>query len=81
MKNWIYGLNLHINLGGSVIKKLSPTQETQVRSLGQVDPLEKEMTTHSSILAWETPWTEEPVGLYSLRDCKRVRYDLATKQQ
>ena len=38
----------------------------QVRSLGQEDPLEKEMVTHSSILAWEIPWTEEPVGLQSI---------------
>ena len=37
--------------------------ETQVQSLGQEDPLEEEMTTHSSILAWEIPWTEEPGGL------------------
>ena len=41
-------------------------EETQVRSLGLEDPLEKEMATHSSILAWETPWTEEPGGLQSL---------------
>ena len=81
MRNWIYGLNSHINLGGSVIKKLSPKQEMQVQSLSQEDPLEKEMTTYSSILAWEFPWTEEPARLHSLRDCKRVRYDLATKQQ
>ena len=40
--------------------------ETQVRSLGQEDPLEKEMATHSSILAWKIPWTEEPGGLPSL---------------
>ena len=38
-------------------------QETQVRSLGQEDALEKEITTHSSILAWKIPWTEEPGGL------------------
>ena len=38
-------------------------QQTQVRSLGQEDPLEKEMATQSSILAWEIPWTEEPDGL------------------
>ena len=38
------------------------TQETRARSLGQEDPLEKGMATHSSILAWETPWTEEPGG-------------------
>ena len=41
-------------------------QEMQVRSLGQEDPLEKEMATHSSILAWEIPWTEEPGGLQSI---------------
>ena len=41
------------------------TQEMQVQSLGQEDPLEKEMTTHSSTLAWEIPWTEEPGGLQS----------------
>ena len=38
-------------------------QETQVRSLGQEDPLEEEMVAHSSILAWRVPWTEKPVGL------------------
>ena len=41
-------------------------QETQVQSLGEVDPLEKEMVTHSSILAWQIPWTEEPDGLQSM---------------
>ena len=41
-------------------------QEMGVRSLGQEDPLEKEMATHSSILAWEIPWTEEPGGLQSM---------------
>ena len=41
-------------------------QETQVRSLGQEDPLEKEMATHSSILVWKIPWTEEPRGLQSI---------------
>ena len=40
-----------------------PMQEMQVRSLGQEDPLEEETGTHSSILAWEIPWTEEPSGL------------------
>ena len=38
-------------------------QETQVRSLGREDPLEKEMATHSSVHAWEIPWTEDPGGL------------------
>ena len=42
---------------------LPAMQELQVRSLGLEDPLEKEMATHSSILAWEMPWTEEPGGL------------------
>ena len=41
-------------------------QDTQVQSLGQEDPLEKEMTTHSSILAWSIPWTKEPGGLLSI---------------
>ena len=44
---------------------MQETQETRVRSLGQEDPLEEEMATHSSILAWKIPWTEEPGGLQS----------------
>ena len=47
------------------LKRLPPMWETRVRSLGQEDPLEKEMATHSSILAWRIPWTEEPGGLQS----------------
>ena len=47
------------------IKRLPAMQETRVRSLGWEDPLEKEMATHSSTLAWRTPWTEEPGGLQS----------------
>ena len=47
-----------------------PMQETRVRLLGLEDPLEKEMATHSSILAWEIPWTEEPGG-YSPWGCKK----------
>ena len=47
------------------VKNLSAMQETWVRSLGREDPLQKEMATHSSILAWRIPWTEEPVGYYS----------------
>ena len=47
------------------LKRLPGMQETQVRSLGWEDPLEKEMTTHSNILAWKIPRTEEPGGLYS----------------
>ena len=49
-------------------------------SLGQKDPLEKEMVTHSNILAWKMPKTEEPDGLQSV-GLQRVRYDLATKQR
>ena len=49
------------------VKKISlPMQKMQVRSLGLEDPLEKEMATHSSILAWEIPWTEKPGGLQSM---------------
>ena len=47
-------------------KNVPTMQETQVRFLGQEDPLEKEMTTHSSVLAWRIPWTEEPGGLQSM---------------
>ena len=46
--------------------KNPPAMETQVQYLGQEDPLEKEMATHSSILAWRLPWTEEPGGLQSM---------------
>ena len=46
-----------------MVKNLHATWETQVSSLGQEDPLEKEMATDSSILAWRIPWTEEPDGL------------------
>ena len=52
--------------GDSVVKNLLPIQEMQVRSLGWADPLEKETATHSSILAWEIPWTEEPGRLRSM---------------
>ena len=52
-------------------------QETQVQTLGREDPLEKGMATHSSILAWEIPWTEEPGGLQSMGS-QRVGHDWAT---
>ena len=54
-------------------------QETQVSSLGQEDPLEKEMATYSSILAWEIPWTEEPGGLQSIGS-QKSRAQLSTAQ-
>ena len=55
--------------GGSLAKNPPAKQGMQVQSLDQEDPLEKEMATHSSILAWRIPWTEEPVG-YSPWGCK-----------
>ena len=54
-------------------------QETQVRSLGQKDPLGKEMATHSSILTWEVPQTEEPGGLYIVHGITIVGHKLVTK--
>ena len=53
---------------------LPEMQETQVQSLGQEDPLEKEVTTHSSILAWRIPWKEEPGRLQSMWS-QRVRHN------
>ena len=60
--------------GGSVVKNPPATQEMWVRSLGQEDPLEKEMATHSSILAWRIPRTEEPGGRQSMGS-QRVGHD------
>ena len=57
-----------------MIKKTPAMQETQVRSLGGEDPLEKEVATHSSILAWGIPWAEEAGGLQS-RGLQRVRHN------
>ena len=53
--------------GGSVVKHPPAMQETQVQFLGQEDPLEKGMATHSSSLSWRIPWTEESAGLESLQ--------------
>ena len=55
-------------------------QEIWVRSLGQEDPLEKEMATHSSILAWEIPWTKEPGGLQSM-GFQKSQTQLSSKNQ
>ena len=60
------------------LKRLPTMQETWVRSLGREDPLEKEMATHSSILAWEIPGTEEP-GRLQFMELQRVRHNLMTK--
>ena len=56
--------------GGSVVKNPPAIQETGAQSLGWEDPLEKEITTPSSILAWRIPWTEEPGQLQSMRSEK-----------
>ena len=53
------------SLAAQLVKNLPAMQEMWVQFLGQEDPLEREMATHSSILAWEIPWREEPGGLYS----------------
>ena len=67
-------------LAGSVVKNPSASQEMWDRFLGQKDPLEEEMATHSSILAWRIPWTEKPGGLQFMGS-QRVGHNLATKQQ
>ena len=67
-------------LGAAVVRNHLPVQNTQekcVGSLGEEDPLEEEMATHSSILAQEIPWTEDPGGLQWGR--KRVEHDLVTE--
>ena len=66
-----------VSLVAQSVKDLPAVQETQVQSLGLEEPLEKEMATHSSILAWKISWTEEPGGLQSM-GLQRVRHDRAT---
>ena len=65
-----HNIDPHLSLGTSLVaqmvKNLPAVQETRVQFLGQEDPLEKEMATHSSMLAWRIPWTEEPGGLQSM---------------
>ena len=64
-----FGLNQQApqaSLVAQMVKNLPGMRETWVQSLGWEDPLEKEMATHSSILAWRIPWTEEPGGLQSM---------------
>ena len=57
-----------------MVKNLPATQETRVQSLGQEDPLEKDLVTWSCVLAWGIPWTEEPGGLHSM-ESRRVRHN------
>ena len=62
------------SLVAQTVKNLPAILETCIQSLGQEDPLEKDMATHSSILVWRIPWTEEPGGLQS-KGPKRTQYD------
>ena len=69
----LYGINRYVSqrfdstfLVAQMVKNLPAVQETWVQSLGWEDSLEKEIATHSSILVWEIPWTEEPGGLQSM---------------
>ena len=64
------------SLVAQMVKRLSTMWETWVRSLGQEDPLEKEMEIHSSTIAWKIPWTEEPGRLYSPRGRKESDTEL-----
>ena len=59
-------LDFGSSLVAQLVKNLPAVQETWVRSLGREDPLDEEMATHSSTLAWRIPWTEEPGGLQSM---------------
>ena len=61
-----YLVFVECSLVAQTVKRLPAMRETRVQSLGGDDPLEKGMATHSSILAWENPWTEEPGGLQSV---------------
>ena len=64
------------SLVAQLVKSLPIAQETWVQFLGQEDPLEKEMATQSSILAWKIPWKEEPGGLHTIHGVARVGHDL-----
>ena len=72
---YLFGLEFCVDLASLVaqmVRNLPVIQETWVRSLGGEDPLEKEVATHSTILAWRIPWTEKPSGLQSVGS-QRVR--------
>ena len=83
---WQYLLKFNIyvpyyeaSLVAQWLQNLPAMQEMQIQSLGQEDPLEEGMATHSGILAWEMPWTEKPSRLQSMGS-QRVGYDLGTNQ-
>ena len=73
-KNCFASSSVLSSLVVQIVKNLPAVEETRVQSLGQEDPLEKEMATHSSILAWKIPWTEEPGRLQSMGS-QRVGHD------
>ena len=66
-------INAYPNQLSQTVKDLPAVRETWIRFLCQEDPLEKEMATHSSILAWKVPWTEEPGGYIQSMGSQRVR--------
>ena len=70
---------MHSSLGAQTVKRLPPMWDAWVRSLGQKDPLEKQMAAHSSTLAWKIPWVEEPGRLQSMGS-QTVRYNWATSR-
>ena len=81
LKKFFFQINFYRSIvtlqdfpGGSVVKNPPAKQETWVASLGQEDPLEKEMAPHSSALAWKIPWTEKP-GRLQYMGSQRVRYN------
>ena len=71
---WTFGLSLRASLEAQMVKNLPAVRETEVQSLGGEDPLEEGMVTHSRVLAWRIPWTEEPGGLQSMGS-QRVGHD------
>ena len=78
LSDWFDLTLIGASLVAQTVKRLPTTRETWVRSLGWEVPLEKEMATHSSILAWKIPWTEEPGRLQSMGS-QRVGHDWATE--
>ena len=66
-----YSLLIRVSVVAQLVKNLTAMQKIQVHSLGRDDPLEEEMATHPSFLAWRVPWTEEP-GRYSPWGCKEL---------
>ena len=75
---YLYYTIIRASLVAQVVKNLPAMQETRVQSLGQEDPLEEEMASHSSILTWRILWTEEPGRLWSLGS-HRVSHNLVTE--